>query len=986
MPTEGEMFKCSPSIGKERLKFRMNDVFRNRIIAKYTARVSVFTLFLTCVLYVLPLHTFAASKSYDELKKSLDYFTANSGYAAYREYPSDSPISEYIIEAADFSGTDGMEPDIYTDYQGQPGKSVLTQTKGTIEWAVNIQEEGYYNIEILYCAVPGNDTDIKRSLFIDNELPFKEAGYLSFKRVWKQRSEDISQDSSGNDIRPEMVEIPVWQSVLFEDAKGYVQEPFQFFLEAGEHTITLLSQSEEMVIRRIKLYNISLPTTYEEIKDTYKEIKVSANQLITIEAEKAQNRSASMLYPFFDYSSSAVSPYDAKSDKINVIGGQNWREYGQWIEWNFEVKEAGLYNIALYYMQNYVRGTYSARELSLDGTVPFAEMQNIIFRYNKDFNVMVLGDNQEDYKFYFSEGPHSIRLKVVLGELSELISGTESAVADLNEIYRNVLMITGKSPDINRDYQIGTVMPNMGENLAVQRDKLSALLEKLNRIAGKKSDKEALIQTLIDQLAEMINDVEIIPGKLDSFKINIGGLGTWITQAVNQPLLMDKIFVYSPGETLPKQNTGFFDKLVHEIKMLFYSFFRDYDQLGGEQTDKTNQVTVWVGTGRDQANTIKSLLEEKEHGSETFSVNLMLAKTDTLLSAALAGQGPDVAMQLGNDLPMNYGMRDAVLDLSQFSDFEQVSERFRESAFEAFTFEGKMFALPETQTFNMLFYRKDILAKLNIGIPKTWNDIKNILPVLNKNYLDFGLSSSPPETSYGMFLYQNGGDFYMKDGIASALDSDIAINAFRQWTSYYTEYGFEREFDFVNRFRTGEMPIGVADYTVYNTLQVSAPEITGLWGIGAVPGIQKENGTIDNTVPGTGSAVVIMNSAKNKNAAWGFLKWWTNATVQSRYGREMENLMGASARYPTANIEALNSLPWPTEDYDALSVQFENVRGIPQVPGGYFTSRHLNNAFYTVTVNAKIGPREALADHVRYINDEINNKRKEFGLSLKGGE
>ena len=959
--------------------------YRKNLITQIPVRFIVTVLMLTAIFNVLHPCAAAQGKSYEELKESLDYSASSSDYAAYREYPSDIPDAEYVIEAADFSKADEMEPEFHTDYFGQSGVSVLTASKGSIEWAFTVEQEGYYQIELLYCAISGVGSDIKRSLFIDDELPFKEASYLSFKQVWGQRSADISKDSSGNDIRPEMIETPVWQTVMLEDARGYVPEPFEFFFSAGEHILTLLSQSEVMLIRRIRLCNPSSPEKYTQIKEKNREKKTASGQIIPIEAEKAGARSSSVLYPFSDLSSPAVSPYIAGKEIINAIGGQNWREYGQWIEWDFFVEQEGLYNIAFYYKQSYMRGTYSARELSIDGTVPFAEMSSIVFQYNKDFKAMVLGNGQENYQFYFSEGNHTIRLKTVLGEMAEMISGAEKIVADLNEIYRSVLMVAGKSPDINRDYQLGRVMPELENSLAVQRDRLKNLLERLNEMAGKKSDKEAIVQTLIDQITAMTKDVEVIPSRLDSFKINIGGLGTWITQAVNQPLLLDRIYVYTPDIALPTQKNGFFDKLAHEVKSLFYSFIKNYEMLDSEQSENDTSITAWVGVGRDQAQTIKLLLDGEEYKDKNFSVTLMLVNMDTLLSAALAGQGPDVAMQIGNDLPMNYGMRDAVVDLSRFSDFRDVSGRFRKSAMEAFTFENKAFALPETQTFYMMFYRKDILARLNIAVPKTWDDVKRILPVLNKNYLDFGLPVSS-EMSYGMFLYQNGGNFYRENGIASALDSDAAIDAFKQWTSYYTDYSFEREFDFNNRFRTGEMPIGVSDYTSYNNLQVSAPEIAGLWGIGPVPGTKKEDGSIDTTVPSTGTAAVIMKGTKNKEASWEFLKWWTDAAVQSRYGREMENLMGASARYPTANIEALKSMPWPVSDYEALSEQFENVRGIPQVPGGYFTSRNLNNAFYTVAVNAKIGAREALIDYVRLINDEIIHKRREFGLAVMEGE
>jgi ABC-type glycerol-3-phosphate transport system substrate-binding protein len=178
------------------------------------------------------------------------------------------------------------------------------------------------------------------------------------------------------------------------------------------------------------------------------------------------------------------------------------------------------------------------------------------------------------------------------------------------------------------------------------------------------------------------------------------------------------------------------------------------------------------------------------------------------------------------------------------------------------------------------------------------------------------------------------------------------------------------------------MPLIIADYTTYNTLQVSAPEIRGLWGFTSIPATVHEDGSIRNDVPSNGTACIMMDQAEHKEAAWTFMKWWVSEDIQTKYGREMEGLMGAAARYPTANIQAFANLPWPTEDYLALANQFEKVRGIPQVPGGYFTARHINNAFYATVVGGDITPREALIDYVRYINDEIQHKRKEFGLEV----
>ena len=377
---------------------------------------------------------------------------------------------------------------------------------------------------------------------------------------------------------------------------------------------------------------------------------------------------------------------------------------------------------------------------------------------------------------------------------------------------------------------------------------------------------------------------------------------------------------------------------------------------------------------------------------------------NTLLRATLADEGPDMAIQVantngiagavlntGNDTPVNYGIRNAVLDLSQFEDFDEITERFSESALVPFSFNGATYALPDTQTFPMMFYRKDILAEIGLEVPTTWDEVKVAMTVLAKNQMEFGML--PNEQTFAMLLFQNGGEYYSENGDRSMLDSDIAVATFKQYCEYYTDYKLDKATSVEERFRTGECPIIISDYTTYNNLQVSAPDIAGLWDFTVVPGNLQEDGSILHATGSTGLADIIMANTEHPRECWEFLKWWTDAETQILYGREMESLMGASARVATANLEAMSSLSWPVKDYREIMKQFGQVQGIPQVPGGYYTWRNVNNAFYSVTTDSSstgrtqvATPREELMDKIIYVDAEISYKREEFGLPVAGEE
>lgn len=914
---------------------------------------------------------------------------ANDGYDAYmkRYSNADRPTAEIRIEGEQYAALEGDGFELADGFQGLEGQAVLTPESGTISWKVQVDQPGLYNIRIHYFPIQGKSSAIERELAINQEVPFKDAEILLFDRYWSNREDEIERDNRGNDLRPRQIEKPAWQIASLEDREGYHDEPYLFYFDEGVQTVSLTSLREPMAIDYIELYQEPETKSYEERKAEYDAEGAAAaeGQFIVIQAEDATLKSSPTLYPLSDRSSPAVTPYSASKIRVNAIGGLNWKLPGQWIEWEFEVEEDGLYQIALKRKQDQLRGVYATRSIMIDGKYPFQEMKRTQFAFNMEWQTDVLG-GEEPYLFHLTKGKHRIRMTVSLGELAPLIETIESSVLKLNEMYRKILLITSNTPDPNRDYQLEKRIPGMIDVFREQAGNIQAVADYLEQSTGERSDKVAVLHTMVRQLNEMAEKPETIANRLNSFKVNVGGLGTWILNVREQPLTLDYLIVASPDSKLPRAKATMLEKVKHELGAYVASYTEDYDSIGSTE-ESGRFVTVWVTTGRDQAQVLKALIDDTFTPDTNISVNLRLVPGGILLPAVLAGEGPDIALQAGEDLPVNYAMRKAAADLTAFPDFEEVAARFRESAITPYRYDEGVYALPEQQTFPMLFYRKDILKELELEPPKTWQDVYNMISVLQKHNMEFYLpiesaannATLVPNAAFAMLLYQNGGQFYRDNDMKSALDSEISMQVFKRWTQFYTNYKFPLQADFANRFRTGEMPIGIADYTTYNLLTVLAPEIKGLWDFTVVPGTERKDGSVSHEVASHTTAVMMLDNADDKDAAWSFMKWWTDKDTQIAYGRELEGLLGEAARYPTANIEALEQLPWPVKDFNNLERQWHWVRGIPQVPGGYFTGRHLDNAFRRV-VNQSENPREALSDYILYMNDEIALKRQEFNL------
>ncbi|WP_418037984.1 extracellular solute-binding protein [Paenibacillus xylanilyticus] len=903
---------------------------------------------------------------------------------------SAKPDNVIRIEGESYVQAEGGAFEVVQGYEGLDGKAIITPETGSIRWDVPVQASGLYHVRIHYYPVEGKSSGIERRLELNGQVPFRGADVLLFDRVWGNREEDIRRDDRGNDLRPRQVEQPEWQLASFRDSAGYFEEPFQFYFEKGTQDLMLTSLRESMAIDYIELYQEEDVPSYTDLQASYETrgLKPATPVMLKVQAEQAASKSSPTLSPISDRSSPSLEPYHVSKIRINAIGGINWKLPGEWIEWEIDVPEDGLYQIALKVKQDQLRGIYATRSLTIDGKVPFKEMKRIRFNYSPSWQTQVLGAGEEQpYQFHLEKGKHRIRMTVTLGDIAPLLRTVESSVLELNEMYRKILMITSNQPDPLRDYQLERRIPEMTEVFERQAETLSSVAAYLEEATGEQSDKVAILNAMVVQLKDMVARPETVPKRLDTFKINVGGLGTWILTVREQPITMDYLVVSQPGGSLPDANSSAIQQVKHELGAYVASYTEDYDSIGNVE-QKKDAITVWITTGRDQAQVLKGLIDDSFTPDTDVSVQLRLVPPNILLPATLSGEGPDVAMQMGEDIPVNYAMRNAAADLSKFPDFEEISERFRESGLTPYRYNDGVYALPEQQHFPMLFYRKDILNELGLEPPKTWQDVYNAIAVLQKHNMEFYLpiedtlnnANLVPNSTFAMLLYQNDGTFYTEDQKKSALDSEISMDAFKRWTQFYTNYKFPLKADFPNRFRTGEMPIGIADYTTYNMLTVMAPEIRNLWDFTIVPGTELPDGSIRHEVASATSAVMMLENAGNKEAAWKFMKWWTDEQTQIEYGREMEGLMGAAARYPTANIKALQQLPWPVKDYQNLEKQWKWVQGIPQLPGGYFTGRHLDNAFRKV-VNANENPREALSDYVLYIDDEIELKRKEFNLN-----
>ncbi len=929
--------------------------------------------------------------------KYSDYERDHRG-VAYATAADEFTIAANTYEQESAKGvTDGTayeleDAETFAALGGITNATVVTGEDAELSWKINVPTEGLYAINVLYYTVKHKDSDAERAFLIDGKTPFTEAGALVFPRTWKDAG-DFEKDIHNNDIRPQAQEVIGWYDIDCRDASGNYGKCLYFYFTAGEHTVTLVSEREVIAVNRLTFYAPEQAISY---KDYIAQNEAAlggasaaypAGDSFTVQAEKPYQKSSTTLYAESDRSNPATYPSSPDEIRLNKIDGSKFTTPYQWMTWEVSVKKAGLYRIATRFQQTAKDGSFSNRTVYINGEIPFKEAENIRFNYDSDWQVECLtnANTGEALYFYLDAGKNYITMEVTLGEFGGILDRVDTLVYDLNQCYREILMITGSSPDAYRDYNFPSLIPDTLDKLEECSVEIKRIISDIEGLVEDAGSYTSSFKTLVQDIDTMTDDPNIIAKRLENFKSNMGTISTWLLNATAQPVSLDWIMVASrDGVELPEADRGFFEELWHQFLLFLASFYMDYDEVGlREDFSKSEQeeITVWVTTSLDQSQIIRTLIDNNRQNLKS-KVNLQLVSAATVLPSIAAGTGPDVVLGVAATDPMNYAIRGAVVDMSQFDGFEEVLARYEnEQITRPYQYKGKTYGLPETFSFPMLFYREDILNELEMEIPDTWEEVYDCIVKLNMNSMQFGIPSAM--TTYGTLLYQNGGSFYNELGNGEAVSAltpeSGAVKIFREWTEFFTAYNCLVTYDFANRFRTGETPIGIAEYTQYNQLSVFAPEIKGLWGFTKVPGLDKDKDGKPETqlTLASGTASVILASSKHPELAWDFLNWWTSTDIQVAYGREIESILGTASRYNTANKEAAGQLPWSTKDFNEISAAWDEAMALPEYPGSYILGRYINFAFLEC-VNNEGDPGEELLDYVKMIDEELKRKQAEF--------
>lgn len=806
---------------------------------------------------------------------------------------------------------------------------------GKVSWEFSVHEEGFYRFEMNYFSQSENNSSVSLGIDIDGEYPFEEAREVSFDRYWKNKTSIRLDKDHKNQILPEIVRYNCNMTAFAENG-NVSDEPLKFYLSEGEHTLTLHGVYTDFFIGSLRFCGDA-----DKTADSYSAIRPSLQQLeatpalidgvsILTEAEMPKYTNSALLRPVSETSDYAISPSHPTNVRYNVIGTDSWNTAGQTVFYEVTAPSEGYYALNIKCRLNTGSGIQADRRIRINGSVLCSELNDVEIPFSQDWQtVSPKTDAGELIYIHLRAGKNVISFEAINGEAGTALKTLGRLVYDM-QCSTDDGSISGKFADY-------------GQELLAAKDGLESAA------GGKIDDHE--IEVLINLLKKYDKSA---PENFDDLSKCLNSASAWVESNEKRSVEMDYFELKTVHEEFRSISRDFFKQLSFGFQRFWGSFFGDYNA----NSENSDSLALNIVSNEENAKIINNLTGNYE---DEISVSV---NSQSLLELALSGNTPDVALFVDKEEVYELASRGLLADLSVFIGYDEVSVRSPAGVSKLYEYEGKVYGIPLTNSFPMMFYRSDILEKLGLSVPKTWDELEEILPVLNENGLTAGLGSPSDFSSDNMLL-----TMLCQTGTSLSDFSDIK-SAFSRYAEFYTKYSCPSEYDALRLFKTGKMPIVIADYSEFYAKLSDAGEIRGLWNITNVPGTVVTNSgettVADSSVNADTYGAVIFADSKNASKAWEFISWFTQAEVQTKFGVMKEAL--SDEIYASADINVISALR--QSDYRRIARQASNVNGIQTLPNGF--KRGVYSAFVE-TIDGKCSANEAIEKYAKSVN--IQNQK-----------
>jgi ABC-type glycerol-3-phosphate transport system substrate-binding protein len=284
---------------------------------------------------------------------------------------------------------------------------------------------------------------------------------------------------------------------------------------------------------------------------------------------------------------------------------------------------------------------------------------------------------------------------------------------------------------------------------------------------------------------------------------------------------------------------------------------------------------------------------QKEYQVKVESINF--ARIDNVvIQSTAAGQGPDILNVYSDQLPMHVAARTVVPLTSLFAALPEAVRKDFVHPLKFFTFKDELMALPWETRVWLLWYRRDLLEKAGVAVPKTLDELGTVAAKISTDQvMGFGFGASTAALAAGAMetflplLWAAGGELF--DGAGKAtFNSDAGVKVLGYFRDLTTKHQGMRTTIVSMSVEDGMSSVraGTLGMTIMGSFRVGAARNSPATGANLatapIPGW-----TADKPSPArlAGQTLTIGANTKHRDGAWKFIQHYVSPQSQLAFAR-----------------------------------------------------------------------------------------------------
>lgn len=392
-----------------------------------------------------------------------------------------------------------------------------------------------------------------------------------------------------------------------------------------------------------------------------------------------------------------------------------------------------------------------------------------------------------------------------------------------------------------------------------------------------------------------------------------------------------------------------------------------------ESSGEKTKITFWYSHSGDEAAAFEQAIASYNASQDKVEVEGLSVTDKQKIIVALSGsEAPDV-IEVSNQDIINYANNGLIETLNDKADADgyDVAGTYSAQALTANTLNDDLYGMPLAAMIIEMFYNKDILAEIGYDAPPTTMEelyemaVKATELDADGNITRLGYPLFPLASARQEGIYAFGGRWWAEDGTTLTPDDPGILDSLHMNVEYRSLYGIDKVNEFVatantNRYTENDMFFAGKQLFRFDgtwlDAMIKANNADLNYGVALIPGTEAHPEDQGSSRYETNSLAIPV-TCQNEDAAWDFIKYFTNSDATKQLLISMANLPVLPTLYDDPDM--LAAMPSAEIFIDALKkengIQYATIADLSQ-----YTS--LINEELDYVYNGSKTPEEAMAE------------------------